>query len=472
MRIMNSMIRLSDQYGSATAIIKRFNKKSVIILALSMLMSVFIISCEEEPTIIGEGILPGSDFYSIAGTDTMSVEMYTVFTDSATSGGAYLSYLGSTIDPYFGLTTSDFVSQLWLDLAWPGDGFVVDSVKLGLSITDVFDEMPDGNTLNLWEIGEKLSTDSAYYINKTVPVKELLASVEIPSLPAGTDTVLTLDLPVSFGNYMLRDTSLLYLRSDTTDFRDFFYGLYFEYPQENNNHLLELAVKGSSTTIEVYYTNSSGGSRVYRFLMNEKCISYNRFIHDYEMGDPQKRIQYINEPVKDTLAYIQSMKGVYTKLVIPELEHIRSLPDIAVNKARLYLPVYLNELDYTEEMVPKRLYVRYDSAGYKKTLNDYDINPAFIDGTFNNVTNQYVLNISSFVQDYYEGNIIEPELELFLPEVSPIFIIRHLKRNLGELSPTEIMTLARENSNKRLLIKANRDTDDAVRFELTYTVLD
>jgi len=446
MRIMNSMIKLSKHSGSAATIIRSLKKQIHKILVLPVLVSFIVISCEEDPASIGQEMLPQSDFDSIVAVDTISVEMYTLFTDSATSMIPSINYLGNMLDPYFGLTSADFATQLWLSTEWPGEGFTIDSVQLKLTITDVLGEMLGAGTMNIYELGEKLSVDSTYLVGRDVQVKDILASIEIPSLPEGTDTVLTLDLPVSFGEYFLRDTSMLYLRSDTVDFRDYFYGLYFEYPQTGNYHMLQLNVQGSSTIIDIYYTNASGYDRMYQVLMNTKCLSFNRFLHDYEQADPDKKIKYINEPVKDTLAYVQPMEGVYSRLAIPGLEYLRSVPyNVAVNKARIYLPVYLNTYDYTEEKVPDKIYAMYDSAGYKKIIPDYRVDKygEFLDGTFNQVTNLYKLNISVFVQNYIEGNISEPVIEIYLPELS----------------------------TKNLIVKANRESEDAVRFELTYTIL-
>ncbi|MBN1388765.1 MAG: DUF4270 family protein [Bacteroidales bacterium] len=446
------MIKLPDYSRSAATTIKSLIKQIQTILVLPVLVFFIVISCEDDPASIGRGMLPQSDFDSIVATDTMRVDMYTLFSDSVTSMQPTVSYLGNVLDPYFGLTGSDFVTQLWIAAEWAGDGFTVDSVKIKFEIKDIIGEMVGSNTLNIYELSEKLSADSSYLASNEVQVKDIMASLEVPPLPEGSDTVLYLDLPVSFAEYLLRDTSILYLRSDTVDWRDFFYGLYFEYPQISDYHMLQLNLVTPSSTdnsyasaaIIVYYTNGSGYDRTYTFTINPRCLLYNRFLHDFEKADPDKRIKYINEPIKDTLAYVQSMEGVYSKMVIPGLEYLRSLPyDIAINKARIYLPVYFNETDYTEDMVPDNIYVRYDSAGVKRILTDYLIDPAFLDGSYNQVTNLYRVNISNFVQNYFEGKIEEPVIEIFLPELS----------------------------TKNLIIKANRETEDAVRFELSYTVL-
>lgn len=454
MPIMNFMIRLSELSGLEAANIKSLKKQIHKILVLPVVLLFFLMSCEEDPASIGEGILPQSDFDSIVAIDTMGVDMYTLFSDSATSMQPTVSYLGKILDPYFGLTSSDFVSQLWIAAEWPADGLItIDSMKMKFEITDVMGEMVGTNTLNIYEIAEKLSADSTYLVGSDVPIKDLMVSLEIPPLEKGTDTVLTMDLPTSFGEYLLRDTSILYLRSDTVDWRDFFYGLYFEYPQTDNYHMLQLNMVKSSestgsyagATIVVYYTNAMGYERTYAFTINPRCLLYNRYVHDFEAAEPDKKIKYINEPIQDTLAYVQSMEGVYSKLSIQGLEFLRSVPyDVAINKARLYLPVYISEPDYTEEMVPGNIYVRYDSAGVRRVLSDYLIDPAFLGGNYNKVNDLYQVNIANFVQNYIEGKVSKPVIEIYLPELS----------------------------TKNLILKANREnSEDAVRFELTYTVL-
>jgi len=231
---------------------------------------------------------------------------------------------------------------------------------------------------------------------------------------------------------------------------DYFNGLYFDYQQFDANQMVEVfgttAVENiqdaSPNTIIVYYTDTADVDKAFYFLMNEKCISYNRFLHDFEQADPDKMIKYINEPVQDTLAYAQSKDGVFTSIALPGLEGLRDRMPVAVNRARLYLPAYINTDDYSESMIPDNLLVRYDSAGVKKIITDYLINPAFLDGTYDKVNNRFEVNIAGFVQQYLDGDIIDPVIEIYLPE----------------------------QSNKNLIIKANRDDDTGPRFELTYTV--
>jgi len=300
MRIMNSMIKLSEKAASAASAIQRTLRKHIYnILTLLAITSFLIVSCEEDPAAIGGSILPGMDFDSIVAVDTMTIGMYTLFNDSATSMTPPISYLGSMLDPYFGATSSDFVTQLWLSTAWPGYGLAsVDSVRMYLQVNDITGEMPEVNIVNIYELGEKLSEDSTYFVNRDVPVRDLdgdniLAAFAFPEMEESTDTILKIDMPVSFGEYLMRDTSKLFLGTDTIDFRDYFYGFYFESLQ-TGHRMYELDLYSNNTAIVVYYTDALGDSRFYEFLINERCLNYNRYLHDYDQADPEKRIKYFS----------------------------------------------------------------------------------------------------------------------------------------------------------------------------------
>ena len=55
-------------------------------------------------------------------------------------------------------------------------------------------------------------------------------------------------------------------------------------------------------------------------------------------------IKHINDGYRDTLSYLQSLNGVYTKIILPGLEKMKNDPSfgkIAVNKARLTVPVVI-----------------------------------------------------------------------------------------------------------------------------------
>ena len=94
----------------------------------------------------------------------------------------------------------------------------------------------------------------------------------------------------------------------------------------------------------------------------------------------QKVIKWIhrNTTYKDTLSYLQSLNGVYTKIALPGLEDIKKDPSfdkIAVNKARLIIPVYFNPTatdQYISKTYPLNLRLRYKAnTGLRYDVPDY-----------------------------------------------------------------------------------------------------
>ena len=84
----------SDPSGKST-----LNKITVIFL---LALAVIISSCEEKPSIIGMGLLPGGDFVDIESTDTIKPLSYTYYADSVRSNMKTYAYLG-------GVGGNDFV---------------------------------------------------------------------------------------------------------------------------------------------------------------------------------------------------------------------------------------------------------------------------------------------------------------------------------------------------------------------------
>ena len=399
------------------------------IAALAALI-LFLGSCEEDPSRIGINILPESDFVKIKSTDTISVFSYTNYEDAARSEKPGYSYLGWLNDPYFGNTSAEFVSQIRLGSRWGGGSYTVDSVKLFLRILDVQGDVESEQILTISEIAEQIYYDSAYYSNSPVPLTGYdAATLVLPALKADTINNLVLDLPVEFGNYLLRDTSQLFHSNSRPDFRAYFKGLYFRITSSTAPLLLTLKLAPPSSLgysynyFIVYYHDDSDIVKEYYFILDAKSKNayFNRYSHDFSTADPDKKISHINDGVKDTLSYIQSLNGVYTNFTLPGLKDIKDNPSpssIVVNRARLSVPVYLDDNVLKNSTVSSQIYLTYRTIdGGRYLVPDLSINQSFFDGTLDTVNKLYKFNIASFVQKYLEdtSNEIKPELDMLLP---------------------------------------------------------
>jgi hypothetical protein len=170
------------------------------------------------------------------------------------------------------------------------------------------------------------------------------------------------------------------------------------------------------------------------------------YTHDFTAAAPGKGIKYINQPVRDTMSYVQGLNGAFTKISLPGLEQIKndpSMTNIAVNRARLIIPVFNDGETYIGSNIASQLFIRYKTdAGLKFFVPDYNPNNTFFDGRVDTLANVVRFNIASFVQKYFEdkSNSISPEVEIF---VAP-------------------------GSTKNIILKTGESSTPA-RFEFTYT---
>ncbi len=440
------------RHGSALNHIKK-----ILHLTIIVLLVLVAASCEEGTTDIGSDLLPGGDFVSINSTDTISALSYTMYDESVRTDNPQISYLGDIYDPYFGTTTADFVTQIRMAAEWDDEPFIIDSVQLFLTLLEVRGVESDiVHSIKISEISEQIYTDSAYYSDRTVPLTGYeLADIRLPVLQPDTINNIVIDLPVEFGNYLTRDTSKLFYSNTRPDFRSYFKGLYFQMTPTVEPLMVALSLAPPSSlgnygnVLALYMHDLTGQYKEFFFVLDaqNRNASYNRFSHDFNTASPEKKIQHINDGYLDTLSYLQYLNGVYTKISMPGLQEIKndaSLDNIAVNKARLTIPVYFDGMIYKPSTVPPQLYLRYETrSGSKYIVPDYNLDQyhSFFDGTIDSTNNVYRFNLSSFVQRYLDDDSdeVEPQLEVF------------------QLTGT-----------KNVILKAN-SSKNPVKFEFTYT---
>jgi hypothetical protein len=259
---------------------------------------------------------------------------------------------------------------------------------------------------------------------------------------------------VEFGNYLLRDTAKLFHSNARPDFRSFFKGLYFRITSSNEPLLLTLKLAPpvskaySFNFITLYYHNEVDVQKQYYFILDavNNNARFNRYFHNFDAAETGKKINHINDGIKDTLSYLQSLSGVYTRVTLPGLEEIKNDPSfskIAINKARLTIPVFMDNDILTNSTVSSVILLTYKTEdGIRYLVPDYSISRSFFGGVLDTINNLYNFNIASFVQKYLEdsSNKIKPELEMLL----------------------------QSGSTNNAVLKAN-NSSTPVKFEFTYT---
>jgi Domain of unknown function (DUF4270) len=399
-----------------------FHNSNLFFITAFILLLFYITSCAEKPTIIGSDLLPGKDFVNIKSTDTIGVGAYNLYTDSVMTNGRTYSYMGRLHDPYFGDTRTDFVTQLRLSQKWAGIGSppVVDSVKLFFSINGAKGTI-DSTVLHqfkMYEITEDLNSAVGYYSNRDPNVGMEIGTFDLAPVSKDTIKAMVVTLPNSFGEYLLRDTSKLEQEGDANDFRSFFKGLYFTMIDSPSPFLVAFTFTNSDFFIRVYYDNYQASGLYYDFIINTNSIRYNRYLHDFSTGTAASRIKPDKFGKTDSMIYLQAFDGVYPQLRMPGLSYIKdNLLPVSVNRARLTFSVFLDSANFNSTTVPPLILMKYkqtDTTIY--IVPDYQVSSSFYDGTFNSTNNTYSFNLASFAQEYLEGRIADPTIEMYFPE--------------------------------------------------------
>jgi uncharacterized protein DUF4270 len=448
----------SSRFPSRSTSVHNYSLK-IFHLSLVLFGLLLISSCEEDPTNIGSELLPESDNINVKSIDTLSVWSYRVYDDSIKTDEPLVSFLGEAYDPYFGTTTAEFVTEIRMISQWIYEGVTVDSVSLHLNILSVKGGSSVTHTLRLSEIAEKLDIDSDYYSNSQVDTTDFSINIELPILKPDSVNQIELALPVEFANYLLRDTLQLFYSNTQDDFRSFFKGLYFRISSSVDPLLVALNLQPltASDTYNNYFIiwmhDKYDIAREFQFAIDatNTNASFSRFSHNFNTALPENKIEHINDynnTETDTLSYVQSLNGIYTKVVFPGLEDLKNDPsfdNIAVNKARLIVPIYFDDDYFKPSTVPSSLRIRYSTAsGDKFDVPDYDLDEShgFFDGVIDSINNVYNFNLATYIQAYLDDTTgdLKPELEIY--------------QSLTE--------------TYNLILKANR-SKTPVKFEFTYS---
>ena len=432
-------------------------------------------SCEEPPTMIGSGLLPIGDHIPVFSTDTFEVRSYTNYIDKINTEAFKTPYIGTYNDPYFGTTTSGFVTQLRLEERWYGASWgdtvnlEVDSVKLFLRITSNYGSNDNFKYLRISEISDTLYNNTTYNSDTPVNTTGFGVSAIIPPLRGDTINNIEITLPPSFGKELIfRDTSMLFYATDPTeeDFRDHFKGIYITIPSASAsdqfllgfdfNYGADQDAYDYRNYIVIYLHDSNNKSYTdqFRFLLDPKHENahFTKIEHDFSSALPKYSIEnVIKGQVIDTLSYVQGLYGAYTKISIPGLETIKNDPNrvrSAVNKARLIIPAYLDGVTYIDTTVTQSLLMRYvNASGEREIVPDYYVGSEsygnYFSGVYDAEKREYQFNLSYFVQDYLNDtqNELKPELEIFIPANNVSNAI--LKANDSKTPPKFELTLTK-----------------------------
>ena len=393
-----------------------YQQQSIGMFFSGFLISILLISCSE-PSIVGINVLPKNDLVNVKFDESQILKTITVREDSLRSDGTILNLLGSYTDPVFGKSTASFYTQVLLSKENPpfGTNPTIDSIVLTLAYNGFYGDTNTTQRIQVFELAEDIKKDSAYYSNKIFSIGNHCGTLTFNPHPTdsvlvdGTNTAphLRMQLDALFGKKFLDASSTNFANND--NFLNFFKGIYVaadNITATNQGAILYFNLLSSQSKLTLYYKNTADDSLKFDFIMGTGAERVNHFVHDYT-GTPVNATLNIDTD----LVYVQTMSGVKTKIIMPNLKHLTDSGMIVINKAELVITV--DKTKITNYAPPSKLLLaRIDSTGKNDYVDDQNLGADYFGGTYDSAKGEYKFNLAKYIQEILTGAITDYGLDL------------------------------------------------------------
>ena len=377
-------------------------------LVFFMLLS----GCESKPDYIGSDLLPSGDNFTVSFDSMEVVYGYTKLGDSLVGSNKNVQLLGSIIDPLFGFSKAEYVTQIEAtsNSGSFGPNPKIDSVILTLQYEKFQGEDNLSQQIRVYEFMEFIRKDTNYYTNQDIT--DLYRQPELGNGWMSKDDTL-IRIPITeetfINKFLQAEDSIL---SSTEYIQELMYGLYITGDDvATEGGIATINADAEGTMLEFYYANDTVDSISQNYTISrQRCQQFNLFSHDYT-GYPIGEF-LIDTSRNDSLLFIQSMAGVYPKIRFPEFPRwIDSMP-VAINEAKLIFPVVDSSLTQQKsENLPSTvvMYLQEPSGRYN-FVYDQVVSPESFGGDYQDFSNSYNFTIKVHLQSIATGDVDNLEM--------------------------------------------------------------
>ncbi len=369
-------------------------------------------SCDNDSTLIGENLQPQNDKFSVNYYDEFTVEVYTGSIDSLRADETVLAVAGKLIDPVFGTTYADFISQVRLsnELVFSEYPPVIDSLIVFLEVAGSYGDTNSIMVINVHELKKDVYPDSVYYSNfsqEDLYYEDIVGSANYDAY----DTIIKIHMNDAFAERIIADSSIL---DSQDDFIQKFKGLYFTSDiQSGNGVITNFNLLSFTSEMVLFFHYPSSDTTYYSFFISESSARINMYSHDFSTADPAYGITHLNDNIEDSVSYVQGLAGAFTRFSFPTLENWRDSLPIAINKAELVVNLSTDDPYSSEFTPPDFLDIRIrDDDGNFETVFDLVLGREYFGGYLKDGV--YTFNISDFVHKYLAEYYNDPTLYIFV----------------------------------------------------------
>ena len=368
-------------------------KRPLLRAALFFITAVFMLTgCLKPEEKIGIELQSDSDLLHANVVDTFSIKAFTVVDDSVRTDKLSPAVIGAYTDPVFGFTKAGHVTQLRLTANNPNlipDGSTIDDIQVDSVILvlnyhsvkgaeSVFRTIYGGSEkqyFEVFELADSLSVDSNYYEYTSVNHN----SVDWVKTGFNFQTPNTTD-SVKSGNIMLPPQMRIPLKEEFVDrffeasaagdlsnitFMSLMKGIYITVDEmkvanTSETGLISFDTFSGASSVTMYYSvvlPDTTESFAYSFAIRSNSAKYETFEHDYSMAEYSlvEQLNGVTNTGQQDL-YIQGNSGTKLFLDLPFIDSLRDSAGIAINQAKIILPLRSGE-NLTKLSPPEQLLI-------------------------------------------------------------------------------------------------------------------
>lgn len=377
-----------------------------------MASTLMFVSCEKPEQSIGLDLQPEDELINVLRTDTFTIMSEILPEDSLRTDELSQTLLGNYFDSDIGRLSASFYSQV--RLSTPDHDFgpnpVADSLVLTMRYTGELFGSQQAQFFEVYEIGDSLSLDSAYYSNQD---RELVSgNLVAPGFPPvqmdprkpvelANDTVdpqLRIRLSNDLANEWVNLGSEIYDSNDS--WTSYFKGIHVR-SSSYYGGIAHLDLVSSDSGLRVYYHNDND-TAFFDYTINSVTARYNRFEHEFIGAlSPLNTGEPVDAPVTPR---VQSASGMKSLLTFPGLDSLNSAQERTINKAELIIPC--DERTDLRKFYPSRLFLltendEGDVVGIPGQLSSI----VEVGGFYEITENRYRFNITRWLQLYLNGEV-------------------------------------------------------------------
>ncbi len=413
---------------------------------------ILVMACEEDPGDIGLNLIDAQP--GLTSTDTLSLQAFSVPDDTIPTSFGGQNLLGVLNDPVFGKTRATIFTEIRLpanDFSL-GENPVLDSIKLSMAYTGrLYGQEQTFQNLKVYELSENLPDGDTIYAHRFFEhYPDPIGELQLRPAPGDSVQVIQNDEPVvvaphftiplseEFGQKLIdaNDTEAF---ENVPNFLEYIKGFYIHVDEniDGEGSIFNINMYSTYTSLVMYYhVDDDTLQQVTRFPINEFAKNYTRLENfDFQNAHPLLQQQVLEENLEsgDSIVFVQSMGSLRTDIKIPHLEKLAEIPNLAINQARLYLPV---DKEFSDELWPEAqrlLLLSYSEEDELEFLSDFDLGSTYFGGLYDENKGQYRFNITKYIQEVLDGTTPNKGLTLTVSN-APEFAHRVVLKGPGRSS--------------------------------------